>query len=260
MSADRARDYLRELFGLDGLRAVVTGGSSGMGLAAAEALGRAGAAVTLVARDPGRLGAAVERLAGHGVEADGIACDLADERQLAGLAAADAVTGCDVLVCCAGVNHRPPLADTTPEQLAETLAVNLLAPYHLGQAAGPRMAGRGFGRILNVGSQQSWAAFGNSGAYGMSKAGLAGLTRSQAEAWSPSGVTANTLVPGFVVTPMTLPTIAEPGREEALAARHLAGRNGVPADVAGAVVFLASRSAAFVTGAMIPVDGGFSVH
>lgn len=170
------------------------------------------------------------------------------------------MSGCDILVTSAGVNRRPPLADTTEDDYAVTMQVNLRAPYVLGQAAGPRMAERGFGRILNIGSQQSWSAFGNSGVYGISKAAVTGLTRSQAEAWSASGVTANTLVPGFVVTPMTLPTNAQPGREEALAARTFVGRNGMPEDFAGVAVFLASRSSGFVTGQTIAVDGGFSVH
>lgn len=251
--------YLDELFSLSGLSAVVTGGSSGIGLAAATALGRAGAAVHLVARDEVRLGVAAESIAAHGVEVTTLSVDLADPTAVEQLAAADAITGCDVLVTCAGVNHRPPMGETSNDVLTETLQVNVLAPYALGQAAGPRMAERGFGRILNVGSQQSWSAFGNSGVYGVSKAGVAGLSRSQAEAWSAYGVTANTLVPGFVVTPMTQATIAEPGREEALAARHLVKRNGIPADFEGAVVFLASRASAFVTGAMVAVDGGFSV-
>ena len=135
-----------------------------------------------------------------------------------------------------------------------------LAPYRLGQAAGPAMAARGFGRIINVGSQQSLRAYGNSGVYGMGKAGLAGLTRSQAEAWSPDGVTANTLVPGVIATPMTAATLAEPGRAEALAARTLVGRNGVPADFEAAVVFLASRASGYVTGTLLHVDGGFDAH
>ena len=232
--------YLDDLFSLTGLRAVVTGGSSGIGLAAATALGRAGAAVHLVARDEQRLADAARSVAAYDVAVTTASVDVGGAGALAELAASDEVTGCDILLNCAGVNHRPPMGATTAAEADETIAVNLLAPYALGQAAGPRMAERGFGRILNVGSQQSWSAFGNSGIYGVSKAGVAGLSRSQAEAWSASGVTANTIVPGFVVTPMTAATVAEPGREEALAARHLVRRNGVPEDFAGAVVFLAS--------------------
>lgn len=252
--------YLEELFSLAGRRAVVTGASSGIGAVAAEALGRAGAAVHLVARDRGRLRAAADRLHRHDVEVTTASVDLGEERALAELCASPEVAGCDVLVTCAGVNHRPALQETTERELQETLAVNLLAPYRLGQAAGPQMARRGFGRIVNVGSQQTWSAFGRSGVYGVTKAAVGGLTRSQAEAWSASGVTSNALVPGFVVTPMTRATVAEPGRERALAARHMVGRNGVPEDFAAAVVFLASPAAGFVTGHLLAVDGGFSVH
>ncbi len=250
--------YLEELFGLGGLRALVTGGASGIGFALARALGGAGAEVTIVARDPGRLDDAVSRLAERGVRATAESADLAEAADLARVEELAAAS--DILVNSAGVNPRPPLADTTQADLASVLAVNLLAPYRLGQAAGPAMASRGFGRIVNVGSQQSVRAFGNSGVYGMGKAGLAGLTRSQAEAWSAKGVTANTLVPGFVATAMTQEALAIPGRAEELAARTLVGRNGVPADFETAAVFLASRASGYVTGQLVFVDGGFSAH
>lgn len=250
--------YLDDLFSLGGLHALVTGGASGIGFALARALGGAGAAVTIVGRDPARLADAEARLAALGVPADALRADLGDAADLDRVAGK--ARGTDILVNCAGVNPRPPLAATSEPELTEVLAVNLLAPFRLGQAAGPAMAERGFGRIINVGSQQSISAFGNSGVYGMGKAGLAGLTRSQAEAWSAHGVTANTLIPGFVATPMTAATLAIPGRAEALAARSMVGRNGVPQDFEPAVVFLASRAAGYVTGVLLPVDGGFSVH
>ena len=252
--------YVDELFSLRGRSALVTGGNSGIGGLAAEALGRAGAAVHLVARDRARIDDAVARLGALGVEAGGEACDLADEAALTRLCGSDVVARCDVLVTCAGVNHRPPLGETSEAQLQETLAVNLMAPFRLGQAAGPHMAERGFGRIINVGSQQMWMAFGNSGVYGMTKAAIGGLTRSQAEAWSAKGVTANALVPGFVITPMTRPAASQPGRADALAARTLVGRNGLVEDFATAVLFLASPASGYVTGQSVAVDGGFSVH
>lgn len=253
-------DYLSDLFSLKGRRALVTGASSGIGYAITEALGRAGAQVHLVARHVDRLEQAVGHLVESGVHASATAADLGDPEQVAELAALDVVTGCDVLVSCAAVNRRPPLAETSPRVLAETLAVNLLAPYHLGQAAGARMASRGFGRIINVGSQQSWSAYGNSGVYGMSKAGIGGLTRSQAEAWGERGVTANALVPGSMVTPTTEAAVAEPGREECLAARSMVARDGQPGDVVTSALFLASPASGFVTGVMLPVDGGFAAH
>jgi gluconate 5-dehydrogenase len=174
--------------------------------------------------------------------------------------AGEAFGDIDILVNCAGVNLRPPMGELTEAEWEQTIAVNLTAPYRLGQHFAPRMAERRWGRIINVGSQQSERAFGDSGAYGVSKAGIAGLTRSQAEAWSRHGVCATTLMPGFVVTAMTAPTVEVPGREQALAERTMIKRNGVPADFAGAAVFLASPASAHVTGTTLHVDGGFSVH
>jgi NAD(P)-dependent dehydrogenase (short-subunit alcohol dehydrogenase family) len=120
------------------------------------------------------------------------------------------------------------------------------------------MAARGYGRIINIASQQSFRAFGDSGAYGASKGGLVALTRSQAEAWSARGVCSNALVPGYVVTPLA--AHIPPDRHAAMAARTLIGRNGVPEDFAGAAVFLAAPASAYITGQAIFVDGGFSAH
>ncbi|QYC41901.1 Gluconate 5-dehydrogenase [Nonomuraea coxensis DSM 45129] len=250
--------YLQELFSLHGRRALVTGGSSGIGHAIAEALGRAGADVVLVARRPAELDQAAGHLRSHGVTTTCISADLADRDDVQRVC--DTAGDIDILVNNAGNNIRKPMAELTTDDYELTLAVNLTAPYLLGQHYGPRMAARGWGRIINIGSQQSVSAFGDSGAYGAAKAGLAGLTRSQAEAWSPSGVCVNTIIPGFVLTPLTAPAQAVPGRIEALAARHMLGRNGVPADFAGAAVFLAGDASAFVTGQMLFVDGGFFVH
>lgn len=240
------------MFSLDGRRALVTGGSSGIGRAMAAALAGAGAEVVLVARAPDRLSAVAAELGARFV-----AADLADRPAIERVC--DEAGDVDVLVNAAGLNLRPPLGDLTAVDWDALLAVNLTAPFLLGQRLGPAMAARGWGRIVNVGSQQTWSAFGNSGGYGAAKAGLAGLTRSQAEAWSRSGVTANCVVPAFVRTPMTERIfVEEPARAEAMARRTMVGRNGTPEDYAGIAVFLASDAAAFVTGQTIGVDGGFS--
>ncbi|MFC4118141.1 SDR family NAD(P)-dependent oxidoreductase [Nonomuraea zeae] len=251
-------EYLRDLFSLHGRRALVTGGSSGIGYAIAEAIGRAGAEVVLVARRQNALDQAVDQLRKHGVTASAISADLGDRDAVSRVCATAGEI--DILVNDAGNNIRKPMADLTLEDYEQTLAVNFTAPYLLGQHFGPQMVERGWGRIINVGSQQSVSAFGDSGAYGAAKAAVAGLTRSQAEAWSVSGVCVNTIIPGFVLTPLTEPAQAIPGRVEALAARHMVKRNGLPQDFAGAAVFLAGDASAFVTGQMLFVDGGFSVH
>jgi gluconate 5-dehydrogenase len=251
-------DYLRALFSLHGRRALVTGGSSGIGYAMAEAIGRAGAEVVIVARRQAELDKAVQRLHRHGVTASSISADLGD--RAATQHVCDTAGRIDILVNDAANNIRKPMAELTDDDYEQTIAVNLTAPYLLGQHFGPRMAERGWGRIINIGSQQTVSAFGNSGVYGAAKAAIAGLTRSQAEAWSVRGVCVNTIIPGFVLTPLTEPAQAVPGRVEELAARHMVGRNGLPGDFEGAAVFLAGDASAFVTGQMLFVDGGFFVH
>ena len=252
--------YLGELFSLAGRVAVVTGGSSGIGRAMAIALGRAGAAVVLVARRSGPLAETVAELDGFGARAAAVSADLADRAAVA--AATDEIIRWygepDVLVNAAGVNRRPPMDELTEDDWDVTLAANLTAPFLLGQRFGSAMAARGWGRIINVASQQAFRAYGNSGAYGASKAGLVGLTRSQAEAWSRHGVCCNAVAPGVVHTPLTDPVFADPERVAAHAARTMIGRNGVPADFAGAAVFLASPAGAAVTGQTLFVDGGYS--
>ena len=252
--------FLAELFSLDGRVAVVTGGSSGIGAEMARALGRAGARVVLVARDKDRLQAAAEGLRAEGAGAAWVSADLADRAEVARAAdEAEAAFGTlDILVNCAGVNVRPPLGSLSVEDWDLTMAVNLTAPFLLGQRFGPVMAARGFGRIINVTSQQAQRAFANSGGYGASKGGLAALTRSQSEAWAGSGVCCNSVCPGFVPTRLNAHIAADPELMATLAARTMVGRNGRAADFAGVTVFLASRASDYVTGQTLYVDGGFS--
>ena len=252
--------FLLSLFSLEGRVALVTGGSSGIGHAIARALALAGARVVLLARREDPLDRAVLALQAAGCDAARVSADLADRSSvLRGAAAAAEPFGePDIVVNAAAVNIRPPLRELTAADWDTLLAVNLTAPFLLGQRFGPAMAGRGWGRILNIASQQAVRAFGNSGGYGAAKAGLAGLTRSQSEAWAPRGVCCNTIVPGFVATPLTAEVAADPVRSAALAARTMIGRNGEPADFEGVAVFLASRASEYVTGQMIFVDGGLS--
>ncbi|WP_037571292.1 SDR family NAD(P)-dependent oxidoreductase [Phaeacidiphilus oryzae] len=262
MIDQKSQGYLARLFTLDGRTAVVTGGSSGIGRAIAEALARAGARVVVIARREAELAATVEELAAVGASAAWVAADLGSRAGVRGAAerAVEPFGEPDILVNSAGINLRPPMGELGEEVWDATMAVNLEAPYLLGQRFGPGMAERGHGRIIHVSSQQAHRAFVQSGAYGVSKGGLESLARSQAEAWSAHGVTANTLVPGVVLTPLNARIAADPERAAALAARTMVGRNGLAEDFAGAAVFLASDSAAYVTGQSIFVDGGLSVH
>jgi gluconate 5-dehydrogenase len=254
--------FLADLFSLRGRVAVVTGGSSGIGLGIARALGGAGAAAVLIARREDALAGVVAELTERGCQAAYVSADLGDRTAVARAAeaAVKPFGEPDILVTSAGVNPRPPLAELSIEDWDHTMAVNLDAPFLLGQRYGPAMAERGWGRIIHVGSQQAFRAFNNSGGYGVSKGGVVALARSQAEAWSGRGVCCNAIIPGFVITPLTAAAAADPKTVEALAARTMVGRNGEPDDFAGAAVFLASPAAGYVTGQAIFVDGGFSAR
>jgi len=253
-------DYLSELFSLAGRVALVTGGSSGIGRGMAAALARAGAQVVLIARDSQRLEESAASLRAQGCSAAWVSADLGDRAAVGRAAAAASAFGePDILINCAGINLRPPLAELTPAEWDLTMAVNLTAPFLLGQRFGPSMAARGWGRIVNVTSQQAGRAFGNSGGYGASKGGLAALTRSQSEAWARSGVCCNSVCPGFVPTRLNAAVANDPARSAAMAARTMVGRNGEPSDFAGVAVFLASRASDYITGQTVYVDGGFAV-
>ncbi|CAM5727448.1 dehydrogenase [Streptomyces pharetrae CZA14] len=257
-----SQTYLSGLFSLDGRVALVTGGSSGIGRAVAGALARAGARVVVVARREQQLAETVDELVAEGCRAGWVSADLRT-REGVRAAAEEAVSVFgepDILVNSAGINLRPPLGELGDDVWDAVMAVNLEAPFLLGQRFGPGMAERGFGRIIHISSQQAHRAFVQSGAYGVSKGGLESLARSQAEAWSPHGVTCNTLVPGFVLTPLNERLSSDPAKVAELAARTMIGRNGLAEDFAGAAVFLASGASAYITGQSLFVDGGLSVH
>lgn len=251
---------LSHLFDLTGRRALVTGGSSGIGEAMAQALGLAGARVLLAARREAELAQAAERLRAEGIAADTLAVDLTEAaacRDAAARAEA-ALGGVDILVNAAGVNLRQPFEQVTPEAWQAQLALHLGAPFYLTQALAPGMRQRGWGRVLNIASLQSYRAFANSAPYGAGKGGVVQLTRAIAQAWSPHGITCNAIGPGFFPTALTAPVFAD----EALARRHAdatcIGRNGALADLHGATVFLASDASAYVTGQTLMVDGGYT--
>jgi gluconate 5-dehydrogenase len=249
-------------FRLDGRRALVTGGNAGIGEAMARALGLAGAQVVLMARRQAELAAAAQRLRNEGIAAESLTADLAD---LGGVPSAAAraesrLGGIDILVNAAGINLRQPFADVTPDAWQQQLALHLGAPFFLTQALAPGMRQRGWGRIINIASLQSWRAFADSAPYGAGKGGIVQLTRAIAQEWSRHGITCNAIGPGFFPTALTAPVFAD----AALAQRHAdatcIGRNGRLEDLHGATVFLASEASAYITGQTLMVDGGYTAR
>lgn len=255
-------DYIAELFSLEGRTAVVTGGSSGIGRGIATALALAGASVVIVARGRERIEETVVELKNAGCSAAGIVGDLGTSEGIRSVAeaAAEPFGEPDILVNSAGINIRPPYAEITEADWDATMTVNALAPFLLGQRYAQGMAERGFGRLIHISSQQAHRAFVGSGIYGASKGAVESLMRSEAEAWGRHGVTSNTLVPGFVLTPLNARLQEDPEQIAALAARTMIGRNGLPGDFAAAAVFLAGTGSAYVTGHSLFVDGGMSAH
>lgn len=253
---------LASLFSLAGRRALVTGGNSGIGSAMARALGLAGARVLLVARREAELNACAQALRAEGIDAGTLAADLADVSALRAAArgAEQRWGGIDILVNAAGVNLRQSFMEVTPEAWQTQLALHLGAPFFLTQALAPGMAARGWGRIVNIASLQSYRAFANSAPYGAGKGGIVQLTRAIAQEWGAKGITCNAIGPGFFPTALTAPVFAD----EALAARHAQqtclGRNGELTDLHGATVFLASEASRYITGQTLMIDGGYTAR
>ncbi len=247
----------RDLFDLNGKVACVTGASSGLGRRAAIVLAQAGAKVVGVARRADALQSLCDEV---GNTAAAVVADIADRAKIDTLATDIAAPfgSPDIVIHAAGVNTREPADDVTAEGWDQTLALNLSAPFFLSQALVPHMKSNGWGRIVNFASLQTTRAFPGGIAYGATKAGIGQLTRAMAEAWSPHGITANAIGPGFFPTELTQAVFDDPERAQRNAAQTCAGRNGTLEDIDGPILFLCSDASSYVTGQVLMVDGGFT--
>ena len=241
---------------LTGKVAFVTGGTRGIGFAIAEALVASGARVAISGRDAGRAAEASSRLGGGAV---GVACDVADEAQVdTAIAAIEAgLGGIDILVNNAGVTRDNILLRLDGAAWDEVLDTNLKGAFHTSRAVIKGMMKRRNGRIINISSIVG--LIGNKGQanYAASKAGLIGFTKAIAREYASRGITANCVAPGYIETDMTN-ALPEDARKALLDSIAL-GRLGQPADIAGAVLYLASDLAAYVTGQVLVVDGGMTM-
>ena len=234
---------------LEGISALVTGASSGIGRAAAEALSRHGAEVVVHGRDAARGSAVVNTITAEGGKARFVAADLTDPHQLDDLA--DQARTVDVLVNNAGFSWFGPTAELDVATFDRLFAANVRAPYFLVAALAPQMAARNSGSIVNIASMAGQIGLAGSAAYGATKATLASMTRSWAAEFSPSGVRVNAIAAGPVLT-----AGATSERTEALGATTLLSRAAQPGEIAEVVAFLASPKASYITGAVIAADGG----
>jgi NAD(P)-dependent dehydrogenase (short-subunit alcohol dehydrogenase family) len=248
-------------FRLDGLIAVVTGGGGGVGAAAAEALAEAGADVALIARNRAKLEAAAQSVQAHGRRAWIVEADVTDADSVK--AAAERITAeagkVDVLFNNAGITSPKLLPDLSPEEFRRILDVNVTGAFLCCQAFAPGMVERGFGRIINMGSILSGRGMASRSAYAASKAGLANLGAALAFELGPHGVTVNTLGATVMVTDLNRELVrTQPELYGQVIKRTAMGRLGELADLTGALVFLASDAARFITGQTLYVDGGYT--
>jgi NAD(P)-dependent dehydrogenase (short-subunit alcohol dehydrogenase family) len=248
-----------ELFSLEGKVAVVTGGTSGIGRALSLGLADAGADVVATARRQQQVDDTAAEIEKRGRKALRVASDVGDRATLEKLreAVLEKFGKVDILVNCAGIIKRRPTLDLPEEEWTNIINTNLTGTLRACQVFGRAMLERGYGRIVNIASLNSFVALSEVAAYAASKAGVASLTRSLAVEWSKKGVTVNAVAPGVFRTDLNAQLLDSTPRGQELLMRTPMGRFGKTEELVGAVVYLASDSASFVTGQILVVDGGF---
>ena len=247
-------------FDLTGRLAVVTGCRRGIGFAMAQALAAAGADIVGVSVNLESHGSRIEqRIRETGRLFTAYQADLVDQTAVArlGRMLSDHHPPVDILVNNAGAIRRAPAVQHSDRDWDEVLAVDLSAPFRLAREVGRGMVERGHGKIIFIASMLSFQGGVNVVSYASAKSGIAGLTRALANEWAPHGVNVNAIAPGYIATDNTRPLQDDPERSAGILARIPAGRWGRPADLGGAVVFLASAAADYVHGSVLTVDGGW---
>ena len=251
------------MFDLHGKVAIVTGGNGGIGLGMARGLASAGATVVIAARNLEKSRAAVAELKARGGAASAIPVDVTQEAAVSALITqtVEHHGRLDILVNNAGTNIRQPAHDLTVAQWHTVIDTNLTSAFLCAKAAYPALKRGGGGKIINIGSMMSIFGASFAPAYAASKGGIVQLTRSLASAWARDNIQANAVLPGWIDTDLTRGAREQiPGLHENVLRRTPAARWGVIDDLAGIAVFLASPASDFVSGAAIPVDGGYSIQ
>ena len=254
---------VQKLFDLSGKTALITGGSRGLGLQIAEALGEAGAKLMLSSRKASDLEEAAAYLKSKGIDAGWVAADASDPVQVQKIcdAAMQQLGQIDILVNNAGATWGAPTEDYPLEAWDKVMNLNIRGIFLMCQAVGKAsMIPRRQGRIINIASiacGQVGVGFMGSAHYSATKGGIIGMTETMALEWGPLGITVNAIGPGAIDTPMVAGIKSSPASMKAITDRVPLGRMGTPEEIAAAVVFLAADEASYVTGATLFVDGGY---
>ena len=249
-----------DLFSVTGQVVVVSGGSRGIGRALAEGFAQRGARVIITGRNQTTLEQTATALTTAGTTVQALVCDLAQPAAIDFLVKR-VMRDCgriDTLINSAGVNRRKPAATVTEEDYDYLLDINLKGAFLLSQAVGRHMIQQRSGSQINIASLATDRPLKHAGPYAMSKAGLGQMTRSLALEWGPQGVRVNAIAPGFIVTDLTRKIWTDERMQAWNKANTPQGRLGQPEDLVGVALFLASPAAAFLTGQILYVDGGFS--
>lgn len=249
-------------FSLVGKTALVTGASKGIGRGLAIALAQAGADVAVTARSESELADVVEEIRENGRKGLAVAANLRSKSDIESLfrQVETAFGRVDILVNNAGLGANAPAQDVSEADWDEMMDVNLKGLFFCCQAAGRLMLARGYGRIINMSSQAGLVGIRDHAVYAASKGGVNMLTRVLALEWSARGVNVNAVAPTFIYTPGTALRLDQPAYLEGVLARLPIGRVGTIADVAGAVIYLASAAGDLVTGTILSVDGGWTAQ
>ncbi len=252
--------YLSGLFSLEGKTALLTGASGGIGRVLAVAFARAGATVALNGTSAERLSETARLVEDAGGTAHPLPAPL-NEVEACRQLIADATSAMgrlDILVNCAGMNRRKPIADITVDDYDTIMAVNLRSAYFLSQAAHAVMKPQGGGVLLNIVSMTSYRGLGEVSVYGATKAALDQLTKTMALEWAKDNVRVNGLAPGFMLTPLTEVGVwGDPVKSQWLRDRIAMRRPGASEELIGAALLLVSDAGSYLTGQSIAVDGGF---
>jgi gluconate 5-dehydrogenase len=247
-------------FDLSGRTALITGSVRGIGLAFAEGLGTAGAAIIVNGRRQAAVDDAVARLSSHGIQAHGAAFDVTDEAAVKdafeeldrrGLAV-------DILVNNAGIQHRQPMLELELKDWQRVIDTNLTAAFIVGREAARRMIARGRGgKIINIGSLSSEAARATIAPYNAAKGGIKLLSRAMAAEWGKFNIQANAIGPGYIMTEMNTALVNDPKFDAWVKSSNPSERWGKPEELVGTAVYLASAASDYVNGQIIYVDGGW---